>query len=597
MTMKAKLMACLMAFSVALAGYISCLLASHIRWSGGMVSAPALLPGLGFGLAMAAWLLRRGSIGRGKAVGLALGSAVAYFAAYWTAVYTFAFCGKGMIFSARLSLFHTGIIAGLVGTALLIASLAAISADFRRKEWKTLILLGAVAGGGLCLAGIGASSGDHAGSLANPGDRVFIFVWQLLVSGYVGMLLLAGPGSTKPTERGRTAHWATRAVFALLMVSFVQAAIGYSRRDQESKAASPPTSGNSNAQPSTLAAGDAATWANSYRNAKFITRAEFLKKVGPVHLVIRQGSGVSECVRNLEDIVRRSASEHGWTLAPAPTAVELVVDADIDRSKITTTEYTTFGPSEREGYFMVCNVYVQVGLLMKVTCRRGDKFVQLNAYPSRSWNEYSGCMGDLANFETEYPKAFRYAVDGAFDAAAKLTDADDTDNEAAWNASLWPASRNADLHANFQSPITSEPGGSDHAFYGLTKYEAEIELLDDAANALNISSLRESWISELSRNGHELNPSSEVRIQHHFAVSLTKCGALGGTRCYADLSALRVWQNNVVFLFNGELRRGKVCLWSDCESAIALPRDYGNTARDLMTRSIRSAARELALRR
>ena len=245
-------MICLIALSVALAGYISCLIASHIHWEYGWISAPAVLPGLSFGLAIAGWLLHRGWIGRRKAVGLMLGSTVAYFAAYWSAFYIFAWCGKGMILSAsRLPLFHAGMIAGLVGTALLIASLAAVSADFRRKDWKTLILIGVAAGGALCLAGIGASSGDHPGTLANPGDKVFIVVWQLLVGGYVGMLLLADQGSSKPAERGRIAHRATRAVFALLVASFVQTAVGYLRGDKEVKVVSPAISSNSNVQAST----------------------------------------------------------------------------------------------------------------------------------------------------------------------------------------------------------------------------------------------------------------------------------------------------------------------------------------------------------
>ena len=241
-----------MAFSVALAGYVSCLIASHIRWGGGLVSTPAILPGLSFGLTLAAWLLHREWIGRAKAIGLATGSAVAYFAAYWSAFYTIALCGKGMLFSTlKLALFHAGMMAGLVGTALLIASLAAVSADFRRKQWKALLLIGTAAGGALCLAGIGATSGNPAGTLANAGDRLFIFLWQLFVSGYVGMLLLATQSVSKPAERGLIAHWATRAVLALLLVSFAQAAIGFSRRDKESSIASSPTSDNSKARIST----------------------------------------------------------------------------------------------------------------------------------------------------------------------------------------------------------------------------------------------------------------------------------------------------------------------------------------------------------
>ena len=60
----------------------------------------------------------------------------------------------------RLAFFHAGIIAGLIGMALLTASLAAFLADFRRKDWKTLIIIGTAAGGALCLAGIGSTTHD-----------------------------------------------------------------------------------------------------------------------------------------------------------------------------------------------------------------------------------------------------------------------------------------------------------------------------------------------------------------------------------------------------------------------------------------------------
>jgi hypothetical protein len=258
MIMKTKLVICLMAISVALAGYVSCLIASHIRWGSELVSAPAILPGLSFGVTIAAWLLHRGWIGRAKAAGLAVGAAGAYFAAYWSAFYTFKLCSEGMLFATlRLALFHAGMIAGLVGTTILIASLAAVSGDFRRKGWKTLLLIGTAAGGALCLAGIGANSGNPAGTLANPGDRLFIFAWQLLVGGYIGMLLWrkaeSAPSAT--ALRSRSAHRARQLVLVFLVVSFVQAAVGYSRREKKGSTSSA-TSDNSNAHARTPARAD-----------------------------------------------------------------------------------------------------------------------------------------------------------------------------------------------------------------------------------------------------------------------------------------------------------------------------------------------------
>lgn len=611
MTIKSKLMMCFMALSVALAGYVSCLLASHIHWHLGWITAPAILPGLSFGLLTAGWLLHRGWIGRRKAVGFVIASAVAYFAAYWSAVYTIALCGGGMILStARLPLLHAGMIAGLVGTALLTANLAAVSADFRRKDWKTLIIIGTAVGGGLCLAGIGATSNTEAGTLANPGDRLFIFVWQLLVSGYIGMLLWAKPEretTSVTASRSRFRSRAALAVLALLLLSFVQAIIGYARRDKENSTTVSTTSDTSKAYLSAPASGDGIAWANSYRNAKFLTRAEFVRRLGPVHLTIRSGPSLSECVRDVEGIVKRSAAQHGLTLASAPTDIELVVDADINRSKITTTQYTEWGPKEA-GYKMAYVVFLQAGFLTKANCRRGDKFFQLDVYPWRHWGFRYHAMGELVNFEASYTDAFRQMVDDCFATMRTYKDADDIDDGGAWIASLWPPGQNAEMQKKFLSSTKNEPGGSTHVFNGVTRFSLRppIDLLGDAAKDFDSGFVERSWRSELGKNGHEIDSSGTVSIQHEIAVSWQTLSALpeflrgpgGGPGVYIDVSAVRVWQENVVFDFNGELRRARrVCIWSDFNTDIALPRNQDDTARKLVNLSIRSAAKEFALSR
>jgi hypothetical protein len=598
--MKTKLMMCLMALSVAVAGYISCVIASNVHWHYVWISASAILPGLSFGLATAGWLLHRSWISRRKAAGFIAGSTVAYFAAYWSAFYIFILCHSGMILSeSRLPLFHAGMIGGLVGTALLTASLAAVSADFRRKDWKTLIIIGTAAGGALCLAGIGAKSFDHAGSLANPGDRVFIVVWQLLVSGYIGVLLFGAPSfSSGPSERGRIALWARRAVWALLLVSVVHAGIGFSRREKESTAASSATSGSSAAQPSTKLDADATAWANSYRSAKFITRAEFVKRVGPVRMVIRE-RGVSENVPNFASILETSAASHGLTIVSEPSNVELNVDAELTRSKITSEEEDGWGRRETD-YSMAYMTSVQISFAVKANCRRGDKFVQLNVYPCRGASMYYEYMGQWVDFNAAYSNAFRQTVDSAFDFIGKFTDADDTDDAAAWNASLWPVAQNTEMYKIFLSPVSAQPGASNLAFYGLTKLELkDIELNEDAGKELNAGSVQQTWINELSRNGQQIGLPSDVRIFHDVDAYHLSRSLFGFERklCYFDQSLIRVYEKNVVFEFNGELRRADVCIWKDRDRATALPRDHSNTIQDLVSRSIQSAAREFGLNR
>jgi len=348
------------------------------------------------------------------------------------------------------------------------------------------------------------------------------------------------------------------------------------------------------------ATGDATAWADAYRNAKFITRAEFLRGVGPVQLVVRQSADVSGAVPNLESMVRTAATGHGWTISDSPTDFQLVVDANLDRSKIKTTEYGQFGAREQEGYQMVYTASLKVGFMTKANCRRGDKFVQLDGCPCYVWNEYYGAMGDLVNFATAYENAFREAIGGVFDMLASLREADEADDLTAWNASLWPAAQDGEMYKNFLSPIKDETGASKRLFYGATNFDVTaMDLIGDAPKEFSFESLKQRWSNELERNGQRIDPSSDLRIRHEVDIyELARgSGLFKSTVAYVNMSKVRVSQGNVVFPVKGELRRGTLWFWADVNTAAALPKDKSDTAQGLVNQSIRSAAREFDLRR
>ena len=258
-----------------------------------------------------------------------------------------------------------------------------------------------------------------------------------------------------------------------------------------------------------------------------------------------------------------------------------------------------FGAREQEGYTIVYIVSVKLGFLTRANCRRGDKFVQLDVYPCYVWAAVYGGMGDLVNFATAYAKACREAVGGAFDRMAKISEADDTGDEA-WKASLWPPAQNNELYKNFVSPMKDDNGPSKRVFYGVTKFALlDIDLEEDAAKEFNADSLRQRWSTELNRNGQEIAPSSDLLIRHEVEMyELAKDWGFAKAKFgYVNMSYVRAYQRNVVFPFNGELRRATVWLWSDVNTAAALPKDKSDTARDLVNQSIRSAAREFDLRR
>jgi hypothetical protein len=257
---------------------------------------------------------------------------------------------------------------------------------------------------------------------------------------------------------------------------------------------------------------------------------------------------------------------------------------------------------EREtGYDSGYIASVELLFDVKANCRRGNKFVELHVYPCRVQNMHPGYMGQWVDFNAAYKEAFRQALDDAFDALGTLTDSDDRESEAAWTGSFWPAAQNAEMQTSFLSPMRFESVASSRVFQGVTKFAVGmIELDEGARKQFDASSLQQQWINELSQNGQQIDSSSDTSIIHEILmhhVSRSLMGISGDPIYYFDESAIAVWQKNVVFEFNGELRRANVCIWGDVEFTMALPRDNTNAAGELVSRSIRSAAREFALRR
>ncbi len=525
-----------------MSGFVSAVLANrvnfwHHQWG------PYITPGLSFGLitGLLLWLLHKHSLRKSGAVILLVGATVAYAAAFWTALFAFAFLsGKRIL--VPVGLVEAGIIGGAVGTILLRATLALTLRKFLRNTWHAFFVIGTGSGAALVLGSLGKEK--DIPTLANFGTQLFIFVWQFAVAAYLCSSIYSCKAPRwLASARGLTIRgWTTRLVWAALVLSFTHLAIVgvYSKKETSPSGAS-----------IQQATGDATAWADAYRNAKFITRAEFLRGVGPVQLVV-------------------------------------------------TTEYGQFGAREQEGYQMVYTASLKVGFMTKANCRRGDKFVQLDGCPCYVWNEYYGAMGDLVNFATAYENAFREAIGGVFDMLASLREADEADDLTAWNASLWPAAQDGEMYKNFLSPIKDETGASKRLFYGATNFDVTaMDLIGDAPKEFSFESLKQRWSNELERNGQRIDPSSDLRIRHEVDIyELARgSGLFKSTVAYVNMSKVRVSQGNVVFPVKGELRRGTLWFWADVNTAAALPKDKSDTAHGLVNQSIRSAVREFDLRR
>jgi TPR repeat protein len=341
------------------------------------------------------------------------------------------------------------------------------------------------------------------------------------------------------------------------------------------------------AQPATSSSSGPA-WANSYRNAKFITYAELLKRVGPVHLTIRGSDVVSKVVPNLEDLVKTSAAEHGWKLVSEATDFELVVTANIFGSQIN---------SQQPGFTQIYTISMGIGLRTTANCRRGDKFVRLTVQPYRSYTYYCGAMGDLSDLTRGYAKAFSSCINTLFNGMAEMTDADSKDDEAAWTASLWPPAKDAEMQKNFLAPVQGDPNGSESAFHGITNFALRpVKLVDKAGNYLDARSVEEAWATELSRNGQAIDQSSDARIVDDIGTYWESLSPLGRQGFYMNYCTVNVWQKNVVFKVNGELRRGTVHIWGAEKVVMALP-EQQSSEWNLANLSIPLLAKQFALGR
>jgi hypothetical protein len=346
--------------------------------------------------------------------------------------------------------------------------------------------------------------------------------------------------------------------------------------------------------PSDLSGGakeDAAVWSANYRNAKFITRAEFLKRVGPMHLLIRDGPTVEDDIHDIESIVTESAAQHGITITPKDTDVRLVIDVDINRNTVTHSEEGNFGKVVT-GEDTIMTMPVQMSLAVKANCRRGDGFVRLSVFPLHNWQIQLGKMG----LGTTYAEQFRKAVDTLFQEFAVVADADDTNDMASWNNSLWPAAQDAAMHGKYLSALSAEPGRGNPILEGVRTFDIrDVDLIGLAQEQFDAGSIKRNWISELTNTAYKVDPSAEVRVLNQIAIQWKAYNRIGeGLRnldenagFYVNMNIIRVTQRNVVFKFNGELRRTTgVWIWNDVQTKVALPEEEKGIATKLNNQSI-----------
>jgi hypothetical protein len=236
---------------------------------------------------------------------------------------------------------------------------------------------------------------------------------------------------------------------------------------------------------------------------------------------------------------------------------------------------------------------MQIGIATQANCRRGDKFVRLTVYPYRSTTHYYGAMGDLSDFTRGYAKAFSSCINTLFNEMAQMTDADSKDDEVAWTASLWPLAKDAEMQKNFLAPLRGEADRSESVFHGITSLALRpVNLIDKAGNYVNARSIEEAWANELSRNGQAIDPSSDVRIVDEVGTYWQTLG-FGDRGFYVNYCTVEVWQRNVVFKVNGELRRATVNIWSAQKVVIALP-EQQSSQWNVANLGIPSLAKEFA---
>ena len=105
--------------------------------------------------------------------------------------------------------------------------------------------------------------------------------------------------------------------------------------------------------------------------------------------------------------------------------------------------------------------------------------------------------------------------------------------------SLWPPAQDAEMQKQFVSASKVEPGAPNGVFYAVTKFALRVDLVQDAGKEFNTGALQQSWMSELSRNGQKIDPSSDVRLGHDVGIWSPSEGLFAqDDDCYTDISAI-----------------------------------------------------------
>jgi hypothetical protein len=342
-------------------------------------------------------------------------------------------------------------------------------------------------------------------------------------------------------------------------------------------------------------------WANRYRNAPWITGAEFLQEVSEVKLEVdASGLGSLVSAEDLEAGIRRALQTEGFQINPqAPVTVHVTVR--FKQSDITNHIYGTDVIEQTYHHPELLEFY-SMRFLIPATVFREGGFQKLALSPA--WSFVTG--GFYGGFGRQ-----DVLDDLPSEIHSLLTTirGDDyrpsSEEETSWSNSLWDERDNERMYKEYAASQNSQGIDLERVFSGVHRLKLSVELEHDSSSCINRSWIENEWGNTLSGAGLPVDPDSPFVLDHQI-ITLIERNLIGVEVCYTNADVIYFKQRSVVFPWavkdpgqaQREVRlvRSSVLIDEHVNLGILLPRDRTDVSHQI-DQSIQEFIERLRFRR
>jgi hypothetical protein len=287
---------------------------------------------------------------------------------------------------------------------------------------------------------------------------------------------------------------------------------------------------------------EAQGWASRYRNAPWITGAEFLQQVSEVKLEVdASGLGSLVSLEDLEAGIQRALQTEGFQINPeAPVTVHLTVR--FKQNDITNHVYGT-DVIEETYHLPVLLEFYSMSFLIPATVFREGIFQKLAVSPA--WSQALGSITGQFGRQDVF-NDLRSDIHLLLTTIRGDNYRPSSEQETSWRDSLWDKRENERMYKGYAASQNLQGIDLERVFRGVNRLTLSVDLDQDASSCINRSWIENEWGNTLRGAGLPVDPDSPFRLNHEVMTVRTR-NIIGIDVCYSNADIVSFTQRNVVF--------------------------------------------------